>query len=67
MLSKLLQVCTSVGVVPSVYHTHPSIGYSRKFDTTLVPSMGSFVKLPYQPRPGLGSKIDFGRYAIGLH
>ncbi len=29
--------------------------------------MGSFVKLPYQPRPGLGSKIDFGWYAIGIH
>jgi hypothetical protein len=28
--------------------------------------MGSFVKLPYQPRPGLGSKIDFGWYAIGI-
>jgi len=67
MLSKPWQVCTSVGVVPSVYHTDPSIGYSRKFDPTLVPGMGSFVKLPYQPRPGLGSKIDFGWYAIGIH
>ncbi len=36
MLSKPWQVCTSVGVVPSVYHTDPSIGYSRKFDPTLV-------------------------------
>jgi hypothetical protein len=29
--------------------------------------MGSFVKLPYQPRPGLGSKIDFGWYAVGVY
>jgi len=56
-----MHISTSVGLVSTFEHMNlvPSIGYFKKIPNQPDSSMGSFLKLSYQSRPGIGSKTEF--------